>query len=72
MSEVENIETPVEKNEKDYVEDGKNKFIVKCKFCGSRILDMKSAEYITLEVTVLIYYFLFLCVSVRNNLLGKL
>ncbi|CAH0596879.1 unnamed protein product [Chrysodeixis includens] len=49
MSEVEHKETPVENEEKEYVEDGKNKFIVKCKFCGSRILDKKSAKYITLE-----------------------
>lgn len=72
MSEVENNETPVENEEKDYVEDGKNKFIVKCKFCGSRILDKKSAKYITIEVTVLIYYFLFVSFSDRSNLLCKL
>lgn len=49
MSEVENKVVPVESEEKDYVEDGKNKLIVKCKFCGSKILDKKSAKYITLE-----------------------
>ncbi|XP_075985256.1 RAB interacting factor STRAT [Anticarsia gemmatalis] len=49
MSEVENNETPVENAPKDYVEDGKNKMIVKCKFCGSKILDKKSADYMTLE-----------------------
>ncbi|KAJ8709998.1 hypothetical protein PYW07_009364 [Mythimna separata] len=49
MSEVENADVPVANEEKDYVEDGKNKLIVKCKFCGSKMLDKKSAKYITLE-----------------------
>lgn len=50
MSEVENNETPVENEPKDYVEDGKNKMLVKCKYCGSKILDKKSADYMILEV----------------------
>ncbi|XP_021191466.3 guanine nucleotide exchange factor MSS4 homolog [Helicoverpa armigera] len=49
MSEVESTEVAVENEQKDYVEDGKNKLNVKCKFCGSKILDKKSAKYITLE-----------------------
>lgn len=51
MSELENKELLQEEGSKDYVEDGKNKFIVKCKFCGSKILDKKVAKYITQEVT---------------------
>lgn len=50
MSEVENAEVAVANEQKDYVEDGKNKLVVKCKFCGSKILDKKSAKYIILEV----------------------
>ena len=53
MSEVENNEVAVVTEQKDYVEDGKNKLVVKCKFCGSKILDKKSAKYITLEVIFL-------------------
>lgn len=59
MSEVENKEVSVESEQKDYVEDGKNKLVVKCKFCGSKILDKKSAKYITLEVIFVTFYFLF-------------
>lgn len=59
MSEVENKVVQVESEEKDYVEDGKNKLIVKCKFCGSKILDKKSAKYITLEVIFQTLYFHF-------------
>jgi hypothetical protein len=51
MSEVENKETPVEDAPKDYVEDGKNKLIVKCKFCGSKILEKKTARYVAQEVS---------------------
>lgn len=50
MSDLENKELPKEEGSKDYVEDGKNKLIVKCKFCGSKILDKKVAKYITQEV----------------------
>uniref|UniRef100_A0A2A4K5D2 Uncharacterized protein n=1 Tax=Heliothis virescens TaxID=7102 RepID=A0A2A4K5D2_HELVI len=49
MSEVENSEVAVENEQKDYIEDGKNKLNVKCKFCGSKILDKKSAKYIKLQ-----------------------
>lgn len=50
MSELENKELLQQEESKDYVEDGKNKLIVKCKFCGSKMLDKKVAEYITQEV----------------------
>lgn len=50
MSELEKKELPQEEDSKDYVEDGKNKLIVKCKFCGSKILDKKVAKHITQEV----------------------
>lgn len=50
MSELENNELPQEEGSKDCVEDGKNKLIVKCKFCGSKILDKQTAEYVTQEV----------------------
>uniref|UniRef100_A0A1E1WAU3 Guanine nucleotide exchange factor MSS4 homolog n=1 Tax=Pectinophora gossypiella TaxID=13191 RepID=A0A1E1WAU3_PECGO len=49
MSEPENQEISVEEGSKVYVEDGKNKLVVKCKFCGSKMLDKKSAKYITQE-----------------------
>lgn len=50
MSELENKELPQEEELKDYVENGKNKLIVKCKFCGSKILDKKVAKHIKQEV----------------------
>ncbi|CAG5054931.1 unnamed protein product [Parnassius apollo] len=43
------MDKPAEMSQKDYVEDGQNKLIIKCKFCGSKILDKKSAKYITQE-----------------------
>lgn len=55
MSELENKEVTQDKDPKDYVEDGKNKLIVKCKYCGSKMLDKKSANYITDEVFALIF-----------------
>ncbi|XP_048001127.1 guanine nucleotide exchange factor MSS4 homolog [Leguminivora glycinivorella] len=39
-------------NKEDLVEDGKNKMNVKCKFCSSKILDKKSANYITQEMAL--------------------
>lgn len=52
MSEVENKEIVQKDEQKDYVEDGKNKFLVNCKFCGSKILEKKTAEYVNIEVNV--------------------
>ncbi|CAB3244879.1 unnamed protein product [Arctia plantaginis] len=49
MSEIEHKEPPVANELKDYIEDGKNKMIVKCKFCGSKMLDKNSATFITLQ-----------------------
>ncbi|CAG9792834.1 unnamed protein product [Diatraea saccharalis] len=49
MSEIENKDTVTEEIQKDFVEDGKNKLIVKCKFCGSKILEKKTAKYVTQE-----------------------
>lgn len=64
MSEVENNEVPAANEVKDYIEDGKNKMIVKCKFCGSKILDKNSAAFITLQVKFRFLSVLF--VIVRN------
>ncbi|KAG6449634.1 hypothetical protein O3G_MSEX006159 [Manduca sexta] len=49
MSEVENKEGPAEEEQKDYVQDGRNKYVVKCKFCGSKMLDKKSGKYMEAE-----------------------
>ncbi|KAM3958196.1 RAB interacting factor STRAT [Aphomia sociella] len=46
MSDTENNSTTPEGEQKDYVEDGKNKMTVKCQFCGSKILEKKTAKYI--------------------------
>lgn len=37
--------------EKDFVEDGKNKLVIKCKFCGSKILEKKSGTYTIQEAS---------------------
>lgn len=52
MSEVVNKDTVPDAAQKDYVEDGKNKLLVKCKFCGSKILEKKTAKYVALEVNI--------------------
>lgn len=52
MSESENQEFTLKEGTNDYVEDGKNKLVVKCKFCGSKILDMKCGKYIVQEVSI--------------------
>ncbi|KAL0861722.1 hypothetical protein ABMA27_009201 [Loxostege sticticalis] len=49
MSEVVNKDTVPDEAQKDYVEDGKNKLLVKCKFCGSKILEKKTAKYVAIE-----------------------
>ncbi|CAF4873894.1 unnamed protein product [Pieris macdunnoughi] len=36
--------------ENEYVEDGSNKLLVKCKFCGSKILERKSGKFVTKEI----------------------
>lgn len=38
------------KNHEELVEDGKNKLEVKCKYCGSKILEKKTAAFVTKEV----------------------
>lgn len=40
----------VEKVDNEYVEDGTNKLLVKCKFCGSKILDRKAGKFVAQEV----------------------
>lgn len=40
----------VEKVDNEYVEDGSNKLLVKCKFCGSKILEKKAGKFVTQEV----------------------
>lgn len=52
MSESDTKEIKEEKteNEHEHVEDGRNKRTVKCKFCGSKILDKKAANFVTQEV----------------------
>lgn len=52
MSEPETVEKNSEKLSNEYVEDGTNKLVVKCKFCGSRILDKKLGAYINQEVNI--------------------
>ncbi|XP_004927541.1 guanine nucleotide exchange factor MSS4 homolog [Bombyx mori] len=49
MAEMENDVSPIETEQREYVEDGKNKLVVQCKFCGSKILDKKSSNYIAQE-----------------------
>ncbi|XP_013194389.2 guanine nucleotide exchange factor MSS4 homolog [Amyelois transitella] len=48
MSETE-ASSAVSEDTTKYVEEGKNKLIVKCKFCGSKILEKKTATYISQE-----------------------
>ncbi|XP_047520138.1 guanine nucleotide exchange factor MSS4 homolog [Pieris napi] len=36
--------------ENEYVEDGSNKLLVKCKFCGSKILERNSGKFVTKEI----------------------
>lgn len=36
----------------EYVENGTNKLIVKCKFCGSKMLDKKSGKFVKQEVNI--------------------
>ncbi|CAH3945496.1 unnamed protein product [Pieris brassicae] len=36
--------------ENEYVEDGSNKLLVKCKFCGSKILERKSGKFVRKEI----------------------
>lgn len=50
MSESDNIDKNSEKLSNEYVENGTNKLVVKCKFCGSRILDKKFGVYVNQEV----------------------
>ncbi|KAJ2940904.1 hypothetical protein O0L34_g10165 [Tuta absoluta] len=49
MSEAESQANCEGEGSKDYVEDGKNKCVVKCKFCGSKMLEKKCADYVTQE-----------------------
>ncbi|XP_053618446.1 guanine nucleotide exchange factor MSS4 homolog [Plodia interpunctella] len=49
MSEAETNNATPEDAQNEYIEDGKNKLIVKCKFCGSKILEKKTATYILQE-----------------------
>lgn len=53
MSETENKELAKGEGSNEFVEDGRNKLIVKCKYCGSKMLDKKSADYIIQEVLLL-------------------
>ncbi|XP_045505171.1 guanine nucleotide exchange factor MSS4 homolog [Colias croceus] len=47
MSESDAIDNKEPHNE--LVEDGTNKLLVRCKFCGSKILDRKSGKYLKQE-----------------------
>ncbi|CAG4939632.1 unnamed protein product [Colias eurytheme] len=47
MSESDAIDNKEAQNE--LVEDGTNKLLVRCKFCGSKILDRKSGKYMKQE-----------------------
>ncbi|XP_041972526.1 guanine nucleotide exchange factor MSS4 homolog [Aricia agestis] len=51
MSDSENTvkgESPIPTT--DLVENNSNKYVLKCKFCASKILDKKSAKYVVQEV----------------------
>lgn len=54
MSDADSKDTPAEAGAAEYVEDGKNKMIVKCKFCDSKILERKTASYLTQEVSTFV------------------
>ncbi|CAK1543393.1 unnamed protein product [Leptosia nina] len=41
-----------QKNNSEFVEDGTNKLIVKCKYCGSKILDRKAGKFVTDEINL--------------------
>ncbi|XP_047540243.1 guanine nucleotide exchange factor MSS4 homolog [Vanessa atalanta] len=49
MSDPDNIDNNAIEDANKYVENGTNKLIVKCKFCGSKILDKKSGKYMKQE-----------------------
>ncbi|XP_045488483.1 guanine nucleotide exchange factor MSS4 homolog [Pieris rapae] len=36
--------------ENEYVEDESNKLLIKCKFCGSKILERKSGKFVIKEI----------------------
>lgn len=42
-----------ENTSEKFVEDGKNKMIIKCKYCGSKILEKKAGTFLVQEVSVL-------------------
>ncbi|XP_072948101.1 guanine nucleotide exchange factor MSS4 homolog [Epargyreus clarus] len=50
MSEANNSSKSQDDLAKQFVEDGTNKLVVKCKFCGSKILDKNSGKYVSQEI----------------------
>ncbi|KAL4717505.1 hypothetical protein ACJJTC_000654 [Scirpophaga incertulas] len=49
MSEPEVNTNEEKKGTSDFVEDGKNKMVIKCKYCLSKILEKKTAVYVEQE-----------------------
>ncbi|CAH2097881.1 unnamed protein product [Euphydryas editha] len=49
MSDSESVEKNGIEVSNEYVENGTNKLIVKCKFCGSKMLDKKSGTFVKQE-----------------------
>ncbi|XP_050356249.1 guanine nucleotide exchange factor MSS4 homolog [Nymphalis io] len=49
MSNPDNMDNNATEDSNQYVENGTNKLNVKCKFCGSKILDKNSGKYMKLE-----------------------
>ncbi|XP_038218453.1 guanine nucleotide exchange factor MSS4 homolog [Zerene cesonia] len=49
MSEPNALDLGNSETQNELVEDGTNKLLVRCKFCGSKILDRKSGKYMKQE-----------------------
>lgn len=54
MSESDVFDKNSENTSNEFVENGTNKLVVKCKFCGSKILDKKFGVYIEQEVKYIV------------------
>ncbi|CAG9570609.1 unnamed protein product [Danaus chrysippus] len=52
MSDTEIVQNKSEEASNDFVEDGSNKLVVKCKFCGSKILEKKTGKFVVQEMNL--------------------
>lgn len=52
MSDTEIVQSKSEEASSEFVEDGSNKLVVKCKFCGSKILEKKTGKFVVQEVHI--------------------